>query len=352
MTIRDLFQFIGGGNLSKVEKSSEEREDCLMLRLFLFVPFRNLNFYPMTPERPLKILTGHIIPIPDDRKKDTKPKKPKLPTPPDSPVQCTDWRANSFLSNKKFSNSKSVLRQPSPIKVASVVSYSNPLQSVCNTICYSSDDSGRGTGTGTASDVSDDSDQWRVPTGRSKRKYHGRQKLSNDTLASDGDELFEKEKQRNKIDILKAVKCNIAHKLSANDDEVVDIIISLGQYLTFHHIEKLHWFLLDVERITLLLHSLARRLDRIELNILTAGETELREMEKKEKKIVEQLEDANDINDKLKDKLDTILNTIEKYLGAKTKDNFVSLINIKTKLLITSKEIDHKIRLYQAQLKI
>ena len=43
---------------------------------------------------------------------------------------------------------------------------------------------------------------------------------------------------------------------------------------------------------------------------------------------------------------------LEKYLGVRTKDHFLNLINNKTKLLITTKEIDEKISLYEDQMKI
>ena len=46
-------------------------------------------------------------------------------------------------------------------------------------------------------------------------------------------DLIETEKLRHEIDILKTVKCIILHKLSTNDDELVGIIINLGQFVTY-----------------------------------------------------------------------------------------------------------------------
>ena len=213
---------------------------------------------------------------------------------------------------------------------------------------YSSDDSGRGTCT--ASDLSDD-EQFRITKGDKQRmKHHCKQQVSNDTL-TDNDKVFEIERQRNNIDILKAVQCNIAHKVSNNDDEILDIIISIGQFMTYQYIEKLHWYVVDVERITLLLNSLARRLARTELKILNCNRDlkTLKELYKQHKKISEQLDDANDINNCLYNKLVIILNNIEKHLGVETKNKFVNLMDRKSKLLITPKEVDDKIKIHEVQ---
>jgi len=312
---------------------------------------RTLDCYPKTPERPPKNYTSHTITFPVNRKKVRKSKKPKLPTPRDSPVEFDESRF--LLNNKsskskqvKVSSSKSIQRRSSCIEVSasseSKAFFTEEL--VCESSCYSSDDSGRGTCT--ASDASDHSGHYRPTRGvRFKRRNHFEGKFFDENL-------YEKEKQRNKIDILKAVKCNIAHKIGANDDEILDIIISLGQFKTFHHIEKLHWYVADVERITLLLNSLARRLARAELRILMSDSEDLDELRSKQDKIVEQLHDANDINNQMKEKLVKITIDIEMFLGVETKDEFVTLLNTKTKLLITLKEIEDKLKLYEVQLKI
>ena len=67
-------------------------------------------------------------------------------------------------------------------------------------------------------------------------------------------------------------------------------------------------------------------------------------------KIEEQLKDAKIIDNLFKVKCKMILQKLEKYLGVRTKDYFLNLINNKTKLLITSREIDEKISLYADQM--
>ena len=161
------------------------------------------------------------------------------------------------------------------------------------------------------------------------------------------DQTFEKEKLRNELDILKAVKCMIVHKLSANDERLVVIIISLGKLTSYHEMEKVYWYVLDVERITLLMMSLARRLARSELRIKMTGFVDCVEMRNKIDKIEDQLKDANSIDKKLHEKCRLISQKIDKYLGIQTKKDFLQLIDSKTKLLISSKEIDEKIRLFK-----
>ena len=141
-------------------------------------------------------------------------------------------------------------------------------------------------------------------------------------------------------------------KLSANADEIVGIIINLGQFVPFQEIEKVHWYVVDVEKITLLLSSLTRRLARSELRMRMAKFEDAEALSIKIKKIEEQLKDAKIIDNLLKDKCKMILQKLEKYLNVRTKDYFLNLINNKTKLLITSKEMDEKISLYEDQMKI
>ena len=39
----------------------------------------------------------------------------------------------------------------------------------------------------------------------------------------------------------------IVNMLSANDDEIVCIIINLGQFVTYQEIAKVYWYLLEVD---------------------------------------------------------------------------------------------------------
>ena len=208
---------------------------------------------------------------------------------------------------------------------------------------YSSNDSGRGTSAASVSELSDDSEQ--LTGAKHKIQNHGK-KHKVPTKRETGSK---KKHLENTIEILKAVKDNIDNKVSVNDDELLDIIISLGQFMPCQYIEKLHWYVTDVERITLLLNSLARSLARVERKIfnLQTDFNVRKELTRKKENISEQLNNAKDKNNYLADEFVNILSNIKKHLGIDTKDTFVDIMEIKSQLLITSKEIEEKIILYE-----
>jgi hypothetical protein len=337
--------------------------------------FRNLDYYPKTPERPPKRFNQQSLSFPRLRhstSRSRRPMKPKLPTPPDSPDQSMSLKRTSSLSFKQLVYPKKEPWPKSPAFREAKTNSENclPLPPACATISYLSDDSGRGTcttsdlsddcghctckGTCTTSDLSDDCGRCTPSSdhcGHCRVKRWRRQDCDKQKPVI-VDELFEREKLRNKIDVLKAVKCIILHKLSGNDDKIVGIIINLGEFVTYQEIEKVHCYVVDVEKITLLLSSLTRRLARSELRMRMASLADAEALSIKIEKIEEQLEDAKIIDNLLKDKCKMILQKLEKYLGVRTKYYFLNLINNKTKLLITSKEIDEKISLYADQMKL
>ena len=126
-------------------------------------------------------------------------------------------------------------------------------------------------------------------------------------------------------------------------------MISLGQFMPGQYIEKLHWYVADVERITLLLNSLARSLARVERKILNLQKdlNVTKELNRKKENISEQLNNAKDKNNYLADEFANILINMKKHLGIDTKDTFVDLMEIKSQLLITSKEIEEKMIFYK-----
>ena len=266
------------------------------------------------------------------KKKTSIPKKTRLPTPPDSPLSSLSSRKDSLLADESIS---SVNEEPyeSCTEVSSIASFDS-------SIYYSSDDSGRGTST--ASEFSDDSEKLTV--GKHKIENRGKHKVP-----TKSDTGYKKEHLENTIEILKAVKDNIDNKVSVNDDELLDIIISLGQFMPCQYIEKLHWYVADEERITLLLNSLARSLARVERKIfnLQTDFNVRKELTRKKENISEQLNNAKDKNNYLADEFANILINMKKHLGIDTKDTFVDIMEIKSQLLITSKEIEEKIILYE-----
>jgi len=307
---------------------------------------RTLEVYPKTPERPPKMLISKKLPHSsiNIKRKPLKLKKPKLPTPPNSPDQSKQLRGINSKNQFPLTN-RNVTTNHDNVKVKSATEKFCP-NSTCDVLNYLSDDSG--IITYTTSDVSDDSDQLKSQrSDRIKRKGVFKYKIHKDN--SKYNDLLKKEKLSDTISILKGVQDNIVHNLVETDEALHETITKLEEKTTLHQAVKLEWFVVDMERIVLLLNSLARRLARAELRVYSSDYKQLEEIKKKEKKIIEQLQEANDINNHIKDKLIDILDIIDTYLGEKTKENFVTLLNNKTKLLIMYKELEEKIKIDQTK---
>ena len=127
----------------------------------------------------------------------------------------------------------------------------------------------------------------------------------------------------------------------------------------------------DLEKITILMHSLARRLATTELklskkqgqsqqnsfgeplnqfdDIIPIGNDLLLQL--KIQKLSKQIEDARIIKCSLDVKFSNILRMIEAELGHEQTLNFVLMMDSKMKLIITAKEIDDKKQLLDFKLK-
>ena len=214
---------------------------------------RSLKCNPITPERPPKSLKIRKSRIEKEEvsRREKQPWKPKIPTPPDSPggVKAIDVKCN----------------RP--------------------TTCYSSDDSGRGTCT--ASDLSDDYGDINFEVlGKKEASQHELERNRRVRITSD-------------ISKLRLYSYKIEQQLSMNSRDIAIIMGKLEMYLPQQEMDKIYWYLVDVERITLLMSTLARRLARTEMrmrNRLSA----LDDLKNKTKKIEEQLNDAININNILR----------------------------------------------------
>ena len=171
-------------------------------------------------------------------------------------------------------------------------------------ICYASDDSGLS--------ISTNSEHMAV--GKHKRKPNGKHKV----ICDNGKAL---RKPGETIAILIAVKENINNKVSANDDELLDIILSLAEYMPGQYTSNLQWYIEDVERNILQMNSLARNLADKEIKIYKKGNMKVPELRKEMEVISDQLGDAKNKSKHLRDKLGIILDDIEKYLGDETRED-------------------------------
>ena len=116
-------------------------------------------------------------------------------------------------------------------------------------------------------------------------------------------------------------------------------------------LEKISSYVADLEKITFLLHSLARRLAAAELRIkLTKvdnlSQEEKAEWRRKHEKLAQQLKEAKDIKDVLDKKYHAIASFLEKYKSVEAKREFGNLMEEKIKLMITFKEVEDKIKMH------
>ena len=221
---------------------------------------------------------------------------------------------------------------------------------------YLSDDSG--VGTGNTSDMSDECGICSTidVSGDHRGTYNNRNRSHFKIKNSEKqnccvqtciyhDQIKEKEKHRHKVETLYSMKCLIAQKMIATDNCIKDIMTRVDQLTNNQEEERVNRYLQDMEMITLLMSSLARRLARTELRLRMEGVRNYQELVNQIRKIQEQLDDANKIDQKLKVKYERISQLIETCLGVEDKEDFLQLMINKSKLLITSRELDEKIHI-------
>merc|ERR1712106_1030475 len=95
------------------------------------------------------------------------------------------------------------------------------------------------------------------------------------------------------------------------------------------------------------MNCLARSLADMEIKIYKKNNMKVPELQKEMEVISDQLGDAKNKSKHLRDKLVIILDDIEKYLGEETREDFIDLIESRSKLLVTSQEVEEKIILFK-----
>ena len=149
---------------------------------------------------------------------------------------------------------------------------------------------------------------------------------------------------------MKMAEDNIKQKISQNHDEIYSLLEYLSKSVKPNQLQRISSYVADLEKITFLLHSLARRLAGAELkikltkfNILSQDEKE--EWRRKHIKLAQKLNEAKDIKDILDQKYHGISNFLEKYKSVETRLQFGNFMEDKIKLMITFKEVEDKIKM-------
>ena len=155
----------------------------------------------------------------------------------------------------------------------------------------------------------------------------------------------------NKEEILISAKMNIKKMLNENSDDIDVYIATCARILDLKEVDKLVNYVEDLEKITLLMHSLGRRLASAQLKIFRHQKIHHQEdLCIKSEKLSTQLSDAENIKNFIDKKLGDILEVIEIKLGNHSTIDFKLLLETKVKLIITLKEIEDKIKLLNSSL--
>ena len=262
----------------------------------------------------------------------SKPVKSRLPTPPSSP-KCSD-QENSHEKKNTPQNTKTNNINTFVPKV-----FPKTEREKCAHLKqYESDDSGKGDSEW--SDLSESSDLY-SPRPSCQARYVEEEKLKMVDMPVPGN-------ISSKLHVLKMSEYNIKQKISQNSDEISNFLISLSSSVKYPQIVKIQSYVEDLEKITFLLHSLARRLAVAERKIKLMDFNFLEEEEewrRKYKKLSKQLEEAKDIKEILDKKFEAISNYLEKYKSSQAKIRFGNLMEKKIKLMITFKEGEDKIKI-------
>jgi len=164
-----------------------------------------------------------------------------------------------------------------------------------------------------------------------------------------------KQKSVGTLDILKIAQQNIKQKISENSDEIYNLLVYLSNCIKYAEIVKIQSYVADLEKITYLLYSLARRLAVAEVKLqvtkwTSASQQEKDEWRRKQKQLSNQLEEAKDIKEKIDTKFQVISNFLEEHTSWEIKIIFANLMEEKIKLLITIKEVEDKIKIEHKKL--
>ena len=174
--------------------------------------------------------------------------------------------------------------------------------------------------------------------------------ISVDTLNNDCDE------GGRKYELLKLGEENIKKRIRENDDEINRLLCYLSVSVTPDKLARISSYVVDLEKITFLLHSLSRRMAAAELKIKLTMQNALPHREnsewgRKHQKLSQQFKEAKDIKCALDRKYLDICKFLETSSGIGAKLKFRALMEEKIKLMITFKEVGDKIKIHDRERK-
>jgi len=146
--------------------------------------------------------------------------------------------------------------------------------------------------------------------------------------------------QKRKLEVLSLAQLRVSRELGALEQWLEALYLSLKDNgLRARDLRALQAFVKDMERVTMLLHGLARQLARLELR--GAAEGSLLYLEKKEK-VGQQLSEARRLRSSLGEKQLGLNRLVATTLGREASRQLQETVTRKMKLLVTHREIEEK----------
>ena len=145
------------------------------------------------------------------------------------------------------------------------------------------------------------------------------------------------------LERLEVKKHDLEQQLTINEDKLDMIGRSLAKSAKYSEIKKFQNYISDLEKITLLLHSLSRRLTIVENLLKSENEKEILEIKKEN--LSKQLLEAERIQNLMDKKYNFILEFIEIYLEKETMESCRQLVDMRAELLIKLNDVNYEIKI-------
>uniref|UniRef100_A0A6P7GT44 Protein Shroom-like isoform X2 n=1 Tax=Diabrotica virgifera virgifera TaxID=50390 RepID=A0A6P7GT44_DIAVI len=155
-----------------------------------------------------------------------------------------------------------------------------------------------------------------------------------------------------KIEVLRTEELIIQDECKINDDLGEDVEKYINMVARPHEAAKFRLHVEEIGKITNLLLSLSSRLAKTENVLMEMSENDLERtiLEAKRDKLMDQLQEAKKLKESIDRRGVNVSNILNKYLNSVKYADYDHFINMKTKLLVDSKETSDRIKLGEEQL--
>lgn len=164
--------------------------------------------------------------------------------------------------------------------------------------------------------------------------------------------LYKKTLERRQI--LLSAQINIKKMLNKNIEEMEEVLGLFEDFLCEHEVENFLFLLSDIEKVTLLIHTLARKLAIMEIKVAKSDLNENGvpdELKQKMESIANKIDETCELKKKLHLDFQNFLNSFDCQVEHETVINFKIMMEAKIKLIITLREIQDKTKIVDTKIK-